>query len=136
MNAVETIYHKKHQIAVVIRADFNTKDVSFLSDHQDFFQLGFFYRKKGYTVPAHYHTPREKVFLSELSECIQVKRGKIKITYFSKDLKVIAEVMLSKGDTVLHTTAIHKVEFIQNSLILELKQGPYDHNSKHYLEKK
>lgn len=136
MNAVEEIFYEKKRIALVIRSEFTTKDIHFFSDESDFFQLGFFYRKKGYSVPAHYHKPKSKIYLSELSECIQVKKGKIKISYFSHDLTYIATVVLLAGDTVMHTDVVHEVQFLQNSLILELKQGPYDNNSKHFLRKK
>lgn len=136
MNAIETIHHKEKQIALIIRADYFTNDVQFFSKPHDFFQLGFFYRKKGYHVPAHYHSPKDKIYLSELSECIQVKRGKIKVRYFSDELSLIAEITLQTGDTILHTTVIHEVEFIQDSLILELKQGPYDPHSKHIIQQR
>lgn len=136
MNAIEEIFYKKKRIALIIRNEFTTKDNSFFSDEQDFFQLGFFYRKKGYSVPAHYHTPKNKIYVSELSECIQVKKGKIKISYFTHNLTLIASAILCAGDTVMHTDVVHEVEFLQNTLILELKQGPYDNNGKHFLRKR
>jgi hypothetical protein len=64
-----------------------------------------------------------KVFTTQ--EVLHIKSGKIKITLFSNEQAFIKELILLKGDTVLLATGGHSVEMLEDSELIEVKQGPY-----------
>ncbi|MDD5526137.1 MAG: deaminase, partial [Candidatus Omnitrophica bacterium] len=76
---------------------------------------------KGKTV--HYHTPAPGQSEPRW-ELMYVLEGRIKALVYTLEGELIEERTLNKGELILFSLA-HNIEFLEDSVLLEFKQGPY-----------
>ncbi len=133
---VEPILYENDEIACVYRASIPVSERLFLTDENNPFQIGLHDRKKGAKVPAHLHNCFTPLTVTEIQEFLYVVSGTIRVTMLDKDMKEIAVKDLTTGDSMLLRRQAHRVEFLDDARIIELKQGPYPghHDAKTYLE--
>jgi hypothetical protein len=121
---IEQIIHNKTLIAIIIRGGYEKDGVEFFTPHSFSQQLGYMKRPKGYFIEPHTHRIVERK-VSHTQEVLHVKSGQIKIILFGTDQSLIQEVIFYKGDTVLLAAGGHSVEMLEDSELIEIKQGPY-----------
>jgi len=126
---LEQISDKGLLIATIIRAGFKKDGIEFFTAHEYSQQLGYMNRPKGYKVLAHRHKKNLNSGISTY-EVLYLKSGEIKITLYDNDNFFIKELLLFTGDIILLVTGGHSIEMIENSEVIEIKQGPYDENDK------
>lgn len=131
MTLVKYIEHGDKRHAVVVRANYKNKQVDFFTDNDNEFQMGMFTRGAGYQVFPHKHVCNS-FQISSVQEYILIKFGKLRIEFFTDDGVKIDEVILTTGDSVLTMTGGHGITFLEDTSILEIKQGPYSENKKVY----
>ena len=74
-------------------------------------------------MEPHEHVPFKEAKNLEVQEVLFVKKGKISIdVYHKKDL--IKNVILSSNDLILLNSG-HSVKFLNDTELIEIKQGPY-----------
>ena len=111
--------------ALIIRASFKKdKGIQFFTKNEDTLQLGYMNRHKGYEIQPHVHMPIPRV-IEYTNEVLFIKSGKVKINFYNKNLKYEKSCILLKDDVVLLSTSGHGFEMIEDSEIIEVKQGPY-----------
>jgi len=98
--------------------------IRFFTEPTDEFQAGVMERPAGYTVKPHTHPP-SRYPIDTLSEFLYVERGKIHVTVYDKDWKVLSEEVLTGGDFFLFFRGGHGIEVIEDCRMIEVKQGPY-----------
>jgi len=104
--------------------------IEFVTEVKDEFQLGFMSRKKGYEISPHYHDKVNRN-LSETSEVLFIKKGKIKCDFFNQNnLSDNKSIILNKGDILLIFKYGHSFKMIEDSEIIEIKQGPFKETKK------
>jgi hypothetical protein len=121
---IEQVTHNNLIIAIIIRAEFEKDGVEFFTPHNFSQQLGYMKRPKGYYIEPHSHRIVERK-VSHTQEVLHVKSGKIKINLFANDQAFIQELIATKGDTILLATGGHAIEMMEESELIEIKQGPY-----------
>ncbi|HLD24447.1 MAG TPA: hypothetical protein VJB96_00875 [Patescibacteria group bacterium] len=136
MNGVEPILHEGKEIAIVYRASIEVSERLFLTENNNPFQIGLHERKKGTKIPAHLHNCPAPLSIAEIQEFLYVVKGSIRLTMLTEKKETIAVKDLAAGDSVLLKSQAHRVEFLDNARIIELKQGPYPGHeyAKTYLE--
>lgn len=120
----EIIRDKRKILAIIIRKKIKTQDVSFFSPKNFPLQIGFHNRPKNTFIKPHFHPPHN-FFIKSNQEVLFVLSGKIKISLYNKQKKLIAQKILFSGDSILLANGGHAVKFLANSKIFEVKQGPY-----------
>jgi hypothetical protein len=121
---LETVTCEDAIIAIIIRSDFKKEGIEFFTPENFSQQLGYMNRKKGYMVEPHIHEMIErKVTLTQ--EVLYVKSGKIKVGLFNNNHVFIGAHVLFTGDFILLSTGGHSVEWLEDSELIEVKQGPY-----------
>lgn len=121
---IETITFEDMIVAIIIRADFKKNGIEFFTPEHFSQQLGYMNRAKGYIVEPHIHERVErKVTLTQ--EVLYIKSGKIKVGLFDNNHVLIGNRTLLTGDIILLSTGGHSVEWLEDSEIIEIKQGPY-----------
>ena len=120
----EKIIHNKTIIAIVIRAEFQKSGIEFFTPPDFSQQLGYMQRPKGYFIEPHVHNIVERT-VTHTQEVLHIKNGRIKIDLFDDQRLFIKEIILLKGDTVLLASGGHSVEMLDDSELIEIKQGPY-----------
>lgn len=120
-------------IAIILRREDEPEGINFYTPSIFSQQLGLLNHKKGNKIKPHMHMPRSReVMITQ--EVLHVNKGKVSITLYDENKKNIATKVLSIGDTILLAGGGHGLEMLEDSLILEVKQGPYtDPSEKEYL---
>lgn len=125
MRGVEEIRNGKKLLAIVFRKNITVDGVKFLTDEQNPFQIGVHQRKKGVSLNAHIHKITKPLKIKTIQEVLYIQRGKILVTLYTKSGKVIVKKQLLENDSILLLDVGHGVEFLEDSRIFQVKQGPY-----------
>ena len=124
MQKIERVKSDGEIIAIIVRGSLDVEGISFVSPPDFSQQLGLISRKKDYEIKPHIH----KLVSREVSitqEVLHIQSGKIEVTLYNKNKKKIRSVGLVAGDTILLASGGHGIRFLEDSRILEIKQGPY-----------
>jgi len=137
MNGVEDIYSGKQLIAKIFRKNVKVSGVKFFTPLSNSFQVGIHQRPKGLKLSPHVHKLDQLLKIKTIQEILFVQEGKIKITFYTKKGKLITSKILGTSDSILLIAGGHGVEFLTDSRVFEVKQGPYpgSQNAKIYLNK-
>lgn len=79
---------------------------------------------QGTLVKPHVHKPVTRHTLN-LQECLIVKKGKIKIFLYGPDKKIFRRILLKQGQAYITISGGHSMEFLEDSEIYEIKNGPF-----------
>jgi hypothetical protein len=111
-------------IAIVARRDFRKDGVNFVSKRDFPLQLGISSYKQGATIKAHFHIEKE-ITINKIQEVVHIKSGRTVVNLYDLNGKKFKSVELSDGDTILFVDGGHGFEMLENTKIIEVKQGPY-----------
>ena len=78
----------------------------------------------GTILKAHKHNPKKRT-TETLQECLVVKKGKISIGVYDQEDKLFQNVILSIGDVYIAMNGGIEINFLEDSEILEIKNGPF-----------
>jgi hypothetical protein len=121
---LETIKNNEVTLAVIIKANYKSDGIEFFTPNDFSQQLGYMNRPKGYNIPPHRHNLIErKVTLTQ--EVLYIKSGKVRVDFYSEDQNYLESRVLEKGDVILLAAGGHGFEMLENSEMIEVKQGPY-----------
>jgi hypothetical protein len=111
-------------IALILRSDFEFEGIKFLTPDSYSQQLGYMKRPANYIIKPHVHNPvlRDVHFTNEV---IFIKRGKVRVDFYDDIQQYRESRILHKGDLILLIGGGHGFEILEESEIIEVKQGPY-----------
>lgn len=121
---IDKIYHNNELLGIIIRSTFRQEGISFFTDDNFSQQLGYMNRPKGYVIAPHRHNLvlREVV---QTQEVLIIRSGKIRVDFYDDNQIYLESRILNTGDIILLATGGHGFEMIEESEIVEVKQGPY-----------
>ncbi len=121
---IENIFHDDKLLSVIIRAEYKSEGIEFFTPNDFSQQLAYMNRKKDYVIPPHVHNAvqRDVHFTQEV---LVIKSGKVRVDYYSDNREYLESKILKQGDVVLLAYGGHGFEMIEDSEIIEIKQGPY-----------
>jgi len=111
-------------IAIVVKSDFKKEGVNFVSKGGYPLQLGISSYKKGGTIKAHFHIEKE-IRINKIQEVVHIKSGRAMVNLYDLNGKKFQSVELSDGDTIFLVDGGHGFEMLDDTKIIEVKQGPY-----------
>ena len=111
-------------IAIVVKQEFDKDGVNFVSKQDYPLQLGISSYKKGDTIKAHFHIEKE-VKINKLQEVVHIKSGRTMVNLYDLNGEKFKSVELSDGDTIFFVDGGHGFEMLEDTKIMEVKQGPY-----------
>jgi mannose-6-phosphate isomerase-like protein (cupin superfamily) len=121
---IEQIIHQETILAIIIRANYHKDGISFFTPGDFSQQLGYMNRPKGYVIDPHVHNLVErKVTLTQ--EVLYIKHGKVRVDFYDDDRNYLESRTVATGDVILLAAGGHGFEMIEDSEIIEVKQGPY-----------
>ena len=121
---IENILHNEQLISVIIRSQYNAEGINFFTPDDFSQQLAYMNREKDYVIPPHVHNPVKRE-VSYTQEVLFIKSGKVRVDYFDDDKNYLESRILSQGDVVLLSGGGHGFYMLEDSEIIEVKQGPY-----------
>ena len=122
----ERIQHHKDTIAVVICNHPIEPGVHFYSKNEDTLQVGRQLRAKGEKTKPHRHLPVKIEREEMLQEVLYIEKGKVKVIFYDDQWKEIDSRIMNGGDMILLIKGGHSFEFLEETEMVEIKQGPYD----------
>lgn len=111
-------------LCVIIRHNYKKEGIEFFTPGDFSQQLGYMNRPEGYVIPPHRHTIAErKVALTQ--EVLYIKSGKVRVDFYTNEEKYIQSTILRQGDVILLASGGHGFEMLEQTEMIEVKQGPY-----------
>lgn len=109
--------------ALILRARYETEGVTFFTPKHNPLQLGVLKYKKGDRIVPHFHKASLKMVTS-VQEALHIEYGKVEVEFYDNHKKIGSSILCS-GDTILLIAGGHGFKILEDSKILEIKQGPY-----------
>ena len=120
----EEIRHKDKTIAIILRRDFCAAESRFFSPADFSQQFGFLVHHKGHSIPAHFHKKiQREIILTQ--EVLLIKKGEMQVNLYSSEQEFLTSRLLLAGDIIFLCSGGHGFTMLQDSEIVEVKQGPY-----------
>jgi len=121
---IERLNHNGIELALIVRHSFSSDNIEFLTPDEYSQQLGYMNRAKGYVIPAHVHNAvkREVHFTREV---LIIKSGRLRVDLYNDDQEYVESAILETGDIILLASGGHGFEMLEDTEIIEIKQGPY-----------
>ncbi len=121
---VERIKHKDQLLAIIVSAGFSKPGVHFFTEDHLSQQLAYMRHKEGKVINPHIHNPVPRN-VKYTQEVLFIRRGILKVNFYSNEKEYVENRVLEAGDTVLLVSGGHGFEVIEEVEMIEVKQGPY-----------
>ena len=121
---VERIHWGQTCLAYIIRASFLPDETTFLTPPDFKQQVGYVVYAAGGEIQRHVHRSLERQLVGT-SEVLVVKKGRCEIDIYNDDRELVATRELYEGDIMLMVGGGHGFRMLEDTVFLEVKQGPY-----------
>jgi len=131
----DVVSYNNRPVAIILRRDIDVDGIKFFTEPDNAFQVGIHHRPKGLILTPHVHKMEHPVEIDEIQEVLMVLSGSIRLTLYSHEGKLLGKRILKANDSVLLLREGHQIEYLEETRMFEVKQGPYPgvKNAKIYL---
>ncbi len=121
---IEEIKQAGEVLAIIIRKDYSEPGLHFFTPSDFSQQLAYMRHPAGKSIKPHLHNPvrREVVHTQEV---LFIRRGKIRVDFYGHLQEYLESRILEAGDVILLASAGHGFEMLEETEMIEVKQGPY-----------
>lgn len=124
METVETIAWQGKPLVYLVRAETAPRSTAFITPPELKQQVGFIVYPSGGEVPRHLHRALER-HITGTSEVIVVRKGECELDVYNSERELVATRTLREGDVMLMVDGGHGFRMREDTILLEIKQGPY-----------
>lgn len=124
MEQVEEVVAEGRPLAYLIRAEATAPETLFVTPPDLPQQAGFVVYGAGQEVPRHSHPPVERRIVGT-SEVLVVRRGRCELEIYDERRELVAKRNIAAGDIVVLVGGGHCLRMLEDTILLEFKQGPY-----------
>jgi len=124
MELVEKIVWQGNPLTYLIRADTLPAQTTFVTPPEFKQQVGFVVYPAGGEIKRHVHRPLER-HLVGTSEVLVIQQGRCLIDIYNDAHDLVATRELKAGDIMLMVGGGHGFRMLEDTVFLEVKQGPY-----------
>jgi hypothetical protein len=125
MQNPEVIVSKGKLLAYIVKAAAgDPSETTFVTPPELNLQVGFIAHLAGEKIPRHSHLPVVRA-IEGTSEVLVVRRGRCEVDIYDQDHQLVASGELSTGDILVLLEAGHGFRMLEDTVFLEIKQGPY-----------
>jgi mannose-6-phosphate isomerase-like protein (cupin superfamily) len=121
---IETIAHGGSVLAIILRRDFRKDGIEFFTPPEYSQQLAYMKRPSGYVIRPHLHNEVHREVL-QTREVLFIKSGRVRVDFYDDGRRFLRSSVLEAGDVVLLAEGGHGFEMLEESEMIEVKQGPY-----------
>lgn len=124
LKQIEEIKIDNRIIAIIIYNEFSKDGVEFFTPGDFSQQVAYMKHKKGDRIQEHMH----KLQIREIQytqEALFIKGGRVRVDFYTDDKVFLTSRKLKKGDFILLASGGHGFEFLEETEMIEVKQGPY-----------
>ncbi len=124
MDLIEHITWNDQPLAYIIRAELQPDQTTFLTPQSFKQQVGYVVYPAGSEIARHVHRPLERHLIGT-SEVLIIRKGRCEIDIYNDDRELVATRELNVGDVMLMVGGGHGFRILEDTVLLEVKQGPY-----------
>lgn len=124
MEKIEKIEKKNKLLAMIIRHDYTSEGVNFVTSDEYSQQLAYMHHPTGKIIDAHVHNliHRNVVFTQEV---LIIKKGILRVDFYDEYEDYLESKDLYAGDMILLVSGGHGFQVLDEVEMIEVKQGPY-----------
>jgi len=121
---IERIVHGVQELALIVRHSYSKDGIEFFTPGSYSQQLGYMKHPSGYVIQPHVHNPvaREVEYTKEV---LFIRSGRLRVDFYSENQRYLESAVLEAGDVILLAYGGHGFEMLEETQIIEVKQGPY-----------
>ncbi len=124
MKNIEEIRDGDQIIAIIINGEYRKEGIEFFTPAEFSQQLGYMKHGKGYQIQRHLHVLQVRE-VQYTQETLFIRRGRVKVDLYSANKVLLTSRELKTGDIILLASGGHGFEFLEETEMIEVKQGPY-----------
>jgi len=121
---IEYIKSGNLELAVIIRATYQSEGIEFFTPPTYSQQLGYMHHPKGHIIQAHIHNEVKRE-VSYTKEVLFLKSGRVRVDFYDEEQEYLNSILLNQGDVILLAYGGHGFEVLEDCEMIEVKQGPY-----------
>jgi hypothetical protein len=121
---IEIIAVDGQTLCYVIRQATRPEKTTFITPPDAKQQVGFIVYPRDSVIPRHAHKPLERHIVG-MAEVLVVRSGHCQIEVYDDAKKLVATRDLYQNDVVLMVGGGHGFQILEDTVLLEIKQGPY-----------
>ncbi|MBW2036495.1 MAG: hypothetical protein JRI41_03300 [Deltaproteobacteria bacterium] len=121
---IKKITHKNRIIAIIIESSYRNDGITFFTPDDFSQQLAYMKRPLGYQIAPHIHKEVNRN-VQHTQEVLFIKKGKIKVDLYTHEKEYLESTILESGDVILLASGGHGFTMLEESEMIEVKQGPY-----------
>ena len=122
--SLETIVADGMVLAYIARTESVPGETRFLTPDDCNLQVGHVVYPGGSQIARHMHLPVER-HLTGTTEVIVVQRGRCEVEVFDDRRTLVKSCELRMGDILIAVGGGHGFRVLEDTVLLEVKQGPY-----------
>ena len=124
MKNLEEIRAGQQVIAIIIYSTFNKNGIEFFTPGNFSQQLGYMKHVKGYKIQEHIHKLQARE-VKYTQETLFIRSGRVRVDFYTDDKVYFTSRELKTGDVILLASGGHGFEFLEETEMIEVKQGPH-----------
>ena len=124
MTQLETITADGVVLAYLFRELSTPTETRYLTPDACNLQVGHVVYARGTEIPRHMHLAVDR-HLTTTAEVLLVQQGACEVDIFAPDRRLVATRELHVGDMVIAVGGGHGFRVLEDTVLLEVKQGPY-----------
>lgn len=111
-------------LAIIIKATYNKDGITFVTPDDFSQQLAYMHHPAGHVILPHIHNEVKREILYT-KEVLVIKKGKLRCDFYTDEKQYIKSEYVESGDVILLASGGHGFECIEETEMIEIKQGPY-----------
>lgn len=121
----QQVDHRLRTIAYIIPKSNALPEVTtFVTPDECGQQVGYVVRRAGEEVPRHMHNPVKRELVGT-TEVLYVLKGRCTVEFYDDERQWLASRQLIAGDLIVLVAGGHGFRMEEDTVLLEVKQGPY-----------
>lgn len=124
MSLVETVTANGQLLCMIIRNGFSPERTTFVTSPDVNVQVGYIVYPAGHEIPRHLHLPVRRQVIGTF-EVLLVQKGRCGLDVYDESKNLVATTELNQGDTLIMARGGHGFRMLEDTVLLEVKQGPY-----------
>jgi hypothetical protein len=121
---IQRIVHGEQLLALIVRDPFQQHGVNFVTPDSFSQQLAFMRHGVGKMIPPHVHNEVHREVELTL-EVLVIIKGKVRVDFYGFQREYVESRIVVGGDVILLAAGGHGFEILEETEMIEVKQGPY-----------
>lgn len=122
---IQSVYdNNSNVLAIILKNKYDKTGITFVTPDDYSQQLAYMHHPKGHIIIPHIHNQVKRQILYT-KEVLVIKKGKLRCDFYTDNKEYIKSEIIESGDVILLVSGGHGFECLEETIMLEIKQGPY-----------